>query len=772
LEASVDGNSWTPMVAKSSNDTFLSREGLETSGGNINLGYNSQPFSNTTYSIYKPFVTYYPPDDVTIKSVSALKQYSRTTGCKVELRRLAANTWQKDLNKKEDFSVNLFLSISSSWTPGTKLNCVVTNYNSISGELTFDATPGVSGTCKFCIIVRSGDGTGLISNTIISTSFMVEAPLLQFSLPSMTVQADSQAARSLARCAYVAGAYTGSPGVVYPFYPEGSNTPLYLYFGKVDNGGQRWMFQGQKTGSPFVTQGIMPESGAQITISGTPQNVRYDTYTGVVLTKLFEGDFSVTIVTDGNYLIPSMAWREAVFNPVETFSYRGTSGSQNVWWVTFNAPYGWTGSLSPALTTTGLYWNSASGQNASWTTMYLRYQRIGNSLTVNWGSAVDAINTQLLSATCTAGHLVGCSIASGGDGSFVDIVGYTGTLYEYVAPSSLSSLTFSGTLQAKLPLIGCTVTLGGTSFVAKRINLWNVKVHLFDSEADATAAGTTKPAILNCIVKSYTSTSGVVTFTAAPQTSGNDMILVVFVDAPDGTTVAIANVTTVSVVAYPYVVELLLDAASYTGIGTTWFDLSGNGNNGTLNGHAYSSLGGGSLTFTTSQVVTGNISASIFSSGASVSVWFYRTSINSWSGLFSNCSLTTNGGCALLSFWNMNTGGSGVTGAILQVNGPSNVLLDIGTHLNRWIYATVVFNGVSTGSAVKISVYNNGTLLSSSTNLASTLSTTTNYWIGQQISGNSSFFNGNIAQVIVYKKALSDVEIAANYNATKSRFGL
>ena len=381
----------------------------------------------------------------------------------------------------------------------------------------------------------------MISNTLETPTFTVEAPLLQFSLPSMTIQADSQAARSLARCAYVAGAYTGSPGVVYPFYPEGSNTPLYLYFGKVDNGGQRWMFQGQKTGSPFVTQGIMPESGAQITISGTPQNVRYDTYTGVVLTKLFEGDFSVTIVTDGNYLIPSMAWREAVFNPVETFSYRGTSGAQNVWWVTFNSPYGWTGTLSPALTTTGLYWNSWSGINASWATMYLRYQRIGNSLTVNWGSAVDAINTQLLSATCTAGHLVGCSIASGGDGSFVDIVGYTGTLYEYVAPSSLSNLTFSGTLQAKLPLVGCTVTLGGTSFVAKRITLWNVKVHLFDSAADATAAGTTKPQIMNCIVKSYM--SGVVTFTAAPQTFGNDRILVVFVDAPDGTTVAIADAT-------------------------------------------------------------------------------------------------------------------------------------------------------------------------------------------------------------------------------------
>jgi hypothetical protein len=33
LEASTDGNSWDAMVAKSSNNTFLSREGLSTGGG-------------------------------------------------------------------------------------------------------------------------------------------------------------------------------------------------------------------------------------------------------------------------------------------------------------------------------------------------------------------------------------------------------------------------------------------------------------------------------------------------------------------------------------------------------------------------------------------------------------------------------------------------------------------------------------------------------------------------------------------------------------------
>jgi hypothetical protein len=33
LEASTNGTSWDTMVAKSSNDTFLGREGLSTGGG-------------------------------------------------------------------------------------------------------------------------------------------------------------------------------------------------------------------------------------------------------------------------------------------------------------------------------------------------------------------------------------------------------------------------------------------------------------------------------------------------------------------------------------------------------------------------------------------------------------------------------------------------------------------------------------------------------------------------------------------------------------------
>ena len=92
LEASTDGNSWDAMVAKSGT-AFLSREGLTTVGGGgvISSGYNSETFSNTTFSIYKPSGTYYPPDTVTHATFGTLKQIS-TKSCTVTLSRNPAST--------------------------------------------------------------------------------------------------------------------------------------------------------------------------------------------------------------------------------------------------------------------------------------------------------------------------------------------------------------------------------------------------------------------------------------------------------------------------------------------------------------------------------------------------------------------------------------------------------------------------------------------------------------------------------------------------------
>ena len=179
-EASTDGNTWEPMVAKSSSSgKFLGRQGLSTGGGgNLDSGYNSVAFSDTTFSIYKPVSGYNQPDTVSNLVYSGTLKQSFPTTCTVTLSRnpLSSGTWDKFSNIKEDFSVNCVISSASSpyFTAGTKFDCVVTVYDSNTGILTFIATPSISGTCKFGIIVRNGQGTGMFSNAFETSTFEVE----------------------------------------------------------------------------------------------------------------------------------------------------------------------------------------------------------------------------------------------------------------------------------------------------------------------------------------------------------------------------------------------------------------------------------------------------------------------------------------------------------------------------------------------------------------------------------------------------------------------
>jgi hypothetical protein len=76
---------------------------------------------------------------------------------------------------------------------------------------------------------------------------------------------------------------------------------------------------------------------------------------------------------------------------------------------------------------------------------------------------------------------------------------------------------------------------------------------------------------------------------------------------------------------------LCLDAAnpkSYPGSGTTWTDLSGNGNNGTLvNGPTYSSVNGGSIVFDGSNDYISTAYSIGTVSQQSISCWISKTNL-------------------------------------------------------------------------------------------------------------------------------------------------
>ena len=229
---------------------------------------------------------------------------------------------------------------------------------------------------------------------------------------------------------------------------------------------------------------------------------------------------------------------------------------------------------------------------------------------------------------------------------------------------------------------------------------------------------------------------------------------------------------------------LSLDAAnvkSYPGSGTTWRDLSGNNNTGTLtNGPTFSSANNGSIVFngSTQYVNNGNILDTDGTSPFSVSVWFKTTStLNGPLTLASKCIINSPFTGWQLGF-NTTTGNSGDIGkvGIALVSSTTQVMRKITTALynnGNWYNAVFTYNGSKTRAGMLL--YINGILPtiteSDSTSITNTISNAATYNIAGRNNG-SQLFPGNIADVIHYNKVLSSSEILQNYNALKSRYNL
>jgi len=208
---------------------------------------------------------------------------------------------------------------------------------------------------------------------------------------------------------------------------------------------------------------------------------------------------------------------------------------------------------------------------------------------------------------------------------------------------------------------------------------------------------------------------------------------------------------------------------SYPTSGTTWYDLSYSGNNGTLtNGPTFSSLNGGSIVFDgVDDFTIGTIPSSTFTGPHTICCWFYRETVTQWSGLFSNNVNSTS--CSIFTFINstnsLGTNRAGVSG--------TSIAVDLGSdHLNKWIYAVITYGGVTNGSNVNVYAYKDGSLISSSGNLYWDLSTTSSYYVGRHWTSAMQVHDGFIPHVSLYNRALTASEILQNYNAQKSRFGL
>ena len=214
------------------------------------------------------------------------------------------------------------------------------------------------------------------------------------------------------------------------------------------------------------------------------------------------------------------------------------------------------------------------------------------------------------------------------------------------------------------------------------------------------------------------------------------------------------------------------DANSYPGSGTTWYDVSGNGNHGTLTGFTGPSAGSTSGFDTNTKYMMfdrhsgtgdGNVNNRVIISnsnsldevlcqnGMTIDMWvretsYYCTALTKWDGSWEVYY------CSGLVFRTQGTGGTDISTGVASSPG-------------TWRNIITTHNGTTA------QVYVNGVLISNNSNSVSNQNTTNNISIGAYENGTYATY-GAIPIYRLYNYPLSAQEVLQNYNAQKSRFGL
>ena len=215
---------------------------------------------------------------------------------------------------------------------------------------------------------------------------------------------------------------------------------------------------------------------------------------------------------------------------------------------------------------------------------------------------------------------------------------------------------------------------------------------------------------------------------------------------------------------------LALDAGntkSYPGSGTSWSDLSGNSNTGTLtNGPTYSSDDGGYISFdgTNDGVTIPDNENFEIGTASSFECWI---NINT---------VTTNrlpfgkGGTWWFSVGYTTLGGTSGEFNWLANDGSSWITLNTGVTVsaNTWYHLVTTWDGTY------FRFYANGNLEATSSDLsAKTWSNTTNTVdIGGFVVALQQMTNQKLSVAKIYTKALTAAEVSQNYNALRGRYGI
>lgn len=204
---------------------------------------------------------------------------------------------------------------------------------------------------------------------------------------------------------------------------------------------------------------------------------------------------------------------------------------------------------------------------------------------------------------------------------------------------------------------------------------------------------------------------------------------------------------------YPIGLIMDLDATnsgSYAG-GSTWYDLTLNGNNGTITNAVYGATAGGVFNFngTTAYVSVGQPLTS--GSDYSISAWVYANDLNGARNIVSSNQSP---------FWCSN--------GVLYAGVASNYSLVSYSSLsiNTWYFVSMTFND----STNTMKLYVNGSLVDTNSSVSLSYVAQNTYVGSHYTSTNVSFWSGYISQVYMYKNEQSSADILRLYNLTKSTY--
>lgn len=216
---------------------------------------------------------------------------------------------------------------------------------------------------------------------------------------------------------------------------------------------------------------------------------------------------------------------------------------------------------------------------------------------------------------------------------------------------------------------------------------------------------------------------------------------------------------------YPKIVTnglvLHLDAGqqiSYNGSGTTWRDLSGRGNNGTLeNSPTYSSTNGGRFLFngTNQRTVCGN-STNLQITVGTISAWFNADNTNSG----------YNGIIAKQNAWGLFVKDNVLVTYDWGNTSERNTGITVGN--STWNHVSMTFTetiGTPSNNAI---IYLNGNSVLTTT--IKHLDNTIEFMVAE--ANSNQYFSGFISHASVYNRVLTSTEIQQNFNALRSRFGI